>query len=419
MMYIAICILVYVYYYLYYYFCILLCVILLVYIIKYLYFWLECKLFEDMLNPFLTKGYLGAEYFCDREEESAKILSAINNGRDLVIYGRRRMGKSALITHVYHKLGKKSLNVWVDLLPTNNMNDLVSYTASAILRSINNDTSIGKKVWDGIKSLRPAMTFDELSGQPTVSFDITKEELRIKTFGELIQVLTNTKKKIVLAFDEFQQIQNYEEKNVEAQLRTMLQTLPNISFIFSGSDQHMLMQMFENKDRPFYSFGQYMRLDRIEPNLYLAFIQSHFKKGKKKISDENIREIIEWCNYRTFNIQMVMNRLYSLDKKNLEIDDIRLVKETILREKDEIYYTIRRLVTPGQWRVIEAFAKEGEIEAPYGKYFMKKYGFTNSSIIRRAVQTCLENNIFYNVYNNEKSYYEIDDIFLRRWIMMI
>lgn len=372
-----------------------------------------------MVNPFLTKGYLGSEYFCDREDESAKILSAINNGRDLVIYGRRRMGKSALITHVYHKLGRKSLNVWVDLLPTNNMNDLVSYTASAILRSINSDTSIGKKVWDGIKSLRPAMTFDELSGQPTVSFDITKEELRIKTFGELIQVLNNTKKKIVLAFDEFQQIQNYEEKNVEAQLRTMLQTSPNISFIFSGSDQHMLMQMFENKDRPFYSFGQYMRLDRIEPKLYLEFIQSHFKKAKKRISEENILEIIEWCNYRTFNIQMVMNRLYSLDQKNIDEADVRLVKETILREKDEIYYTIRRLVTPGQWKVIEAFAKEGEIESPYGKYFMKKYGFTNSSIIRRAVQTCLENNIFYNVHNNERSYYEIDDIFLRRWIMMI
>jgi hypothetical protein len=68
--------------------------------------------------------------------------------------------------------------------------------------------------------------------------------------------------------------------------------------------------------------------------------------------------------------------------------------------------------------VIEAFAKEGEIEAPYGKYFMKKYGFTNSSIIRRAVQTCLRNNIFYNVFDHERSYYEIDDVFLRRWIMM-
>ncbi|MGK0315726.1 MAG: hypothetical protein ACI86M_001958 [Saprospiraceae bacterium] len=91
----------------------------------------------------------------------------------------------------------------MDLLPTINMNDLVSYTTSAILISINSKTSIGKKVWDGIKSLRPAMTFDELSGQPTVLFDIAKEELRIKIFEELIQVLKNTKKKVVLALDEF------------------------------------------------------------------------------------------------------------------------------------------------------------------------------------------------------------------------
>jgi|TARA_R110000737_G_scaffold176050_1_gene201189 AAA+ ATPase superfamily predicted ATPase len=64
-------------------------------------------------------------------------------------------------------------------------------------------------------------------------------------------VLKSAKKKIVLAFNEFQQIQNYEEKNVEPQLRTLLQTLPNISFVFSGSDQSMLMQMFENKDQSF------------------------------------------------------------------------------------------------------------------------------------------------------------------------
>ncbi|MFT4533938.1 MAG: AAA+ ATPase superfamily predicted ATPase [Saprospiraceae bacterium] len=64
-------------------------------------------------------------------------------------------------------------------------------------------------------------------------------------------MLKSAKKKIVLAFNEFQQIQNYEEKNVEPQLRTLLQTLPNISFVFSGSDQSMLMQMFENKDQSF------------------------------------------------------------------------------------------------------------------------------------------------------------------------
>jgi pyridoxine 5'-phosphate synthase PdxJ len=127
----------------------------------------------------------------------------------------------------------------------------------------------------------------------------------------------------------------------------MLQTLPNISFIFSGSDQHMLIQMFENKDRPFYSFGQYMKLGRIPPQLYLEFIQNHFKKGKKMISDEDIMEVIEWCNYRTFNIQMVMNRLYSLDKRKIDDADVRMVKETILREKGEMYYTIRRLVTSG------------------------------------------------------------------------
>ncbi|MFT6333850.1 MAG: hypothetical protein ACI86M_001957 [Saprospiraceae bacterium] len=35
-----------------------------------------------MKNPFLTKGYFGPEYFCDRKDEAEKILSAIHNGRE-------------------------------------------------------------------------------------------------------------------------------------------------------------------------------------------------------------------------------------------------------------------------------------------------------------------------------------------------
>ncbi len=370
-------------------------------------------------NPFLTKGYISPAYFCDRETESKLLLKAIKDSRDLILYGKRKMGKSALIKHVFHQLGKKTITVWVDLLPSQNFDDMLTLTANAVLNAYEENEPLGKKIWAGIKKLRPTVTYDEYSGTPNVSFEIASQQARIDTFSELVNLLAQNAKKVVLAFDEFQQITYYPEKNIEAYLRTLLQSLPNVSVIFSGSDQHLLIQMFDHIGKPFYNFGQYLRLGPIEADAYVSFIQSHFKNNKKKIEAAEIYEILEWCNYRTMNVQILANRLFSNGKKVIKKEDIDDMKVTILKEKEDIYYTLRRVVSKGQWRVLQAFAIEGKVYEPYGKTFMKKHGFTNSSTIRRVVKFSLERGLLYQGNDGDQSYFEIDDIFLRRWIEMI
>ena len=370
-------------------------------------------------NPFLTKGYVSPEYFCDREEETEKLLQAIKNGRDLVLYGKRKMGKSALIKHVFHHLGPKVITVWIDLLPSQNFDEMLTLTANAVLHAYQESEPLGKKIWAGIKKLRPTFNYDEYSGVPNVSFDLASHQASIDTFSELISLLAQNTKKVVLAFDEFQQISTYSEKNIEGYLRTLLQSLPNVAVIFSGSDQQLLLQMFDHIDRPFYNFGEYLRLGPIEADKYVDYIKNHFNKHKKKIDAAEIYEILEWCNYRTMNVQIIANRLFSKSTKSIKKADIENIKETIIREKEDIYYTLRRVLSKGQWRVLVAFAIEGKVYEPYGKTFMKKHKFTNSSTIRRVVQYSTERGLLYHSNDGDQSYFELDDIFLRRWIEMI
>jgi len=367
-------------------------------------------------NPFLTKGYISPEYFCDREDETAAILSAIKNGRDIILYGKRKLGKSALIKHVFHKLGAKTLTTWVDLLPSENFGDFLTLTATAVMNTYEESDPVYKKLWEGMKRLRPTLTYDEVSGTPNVSFDLNDATARINTFSELIKLLSKISKKVVIALDEFQQIQQYPEENIEEHLRTLLQSLPNVTIIFSGSDQHMLLDMFNQIDRPFYDFGQHLKLGPIDSDKYVDFIETQFKKHKRSIDRGDIYNYIEWCNHRTMNIQVLSNRLFSTQYKKITKEHISHMKETILKEKEDIYYTLRRLVSKGQWKVITAFAQEGKVYEPYGKKFMQKYGFTNSSTIRRVVQFCLDRGLLYRSQDGEESFFEIDDVFLRRWV---
>lgn len=51
------------------------------------------------LNPFVLTGYVSPDYFCDRQKETDKIISALLNGRNITLTSPRRMGKT-----IYTKL---------------------------------------------------------------------------------------------------------------------------------------------------------------------------------------------------------------------------------------------------------------------------------------------------------------------------
>ena len=54
-------------------------------------------------NPFVTTGYAGAEYFCDREKETEDIIRYLTNGNNIALISPRRYGKSDLLRHCFAK----------------------------------------------------------------------------------------------------------------------------------------------------------------------------------------------------------------------------------------------------------------------------------------------------------------------------
>lgn len=368
-------------------------------------------------NPFLTKGYISPSYFCDRITESAAIIEAIQNNRDIILYGRRKIGKSALVKHVFEKLNKKNFCIWIDLLPTLNFQDLVDGLATQVLLRFEEKTSVGAKLWQGIKTLRPNINYDSITGQPSVTFVNQSPEISKSTFTELIHLIGNINRKVVLALDEFQQIMQYPEENVESYLRTLIQSVPNLSIIYSGSDQSMIEHMFLNINQPFYQSGQMLKLGPIAETEYVKFIQDHFMAAKKSIKQEDILAYIRWCKHRTINIQIVSNRIFSRNTKKICSEDIQQVKFQILGELDDMHYTLRRIMTKHQWKVVKSIAKEGKVHEPYGKAFMKKYGFTNSSTIRRTIEKFRSSGVLFYGVDEQGDFFEIDDVFFQKWII--
>ena len=92
----------------------------------------------DVVNPFLLSGYVSPAYFCDREQETDKLASALRNGRNVTLVSPRRMGKTGLIRHVFHQVEQagEAACYYVDLYQTDSLASLVKKLGDAVLGTL-------------------------------------------------------------------------------------------------------------------------------------------------------------------------------------------------------------------------------------------------------------------------------------------
>jgi uncharacterized protein len=373
---------------------------------------------EKDFNPFLVSGYRDAIHFCDRAEESAYLKRNIKNGIHTTLFAIRRIGKTGLIHHVFNSYSNnnKIVCVYVDILSSNNLKDFTNLLATEIYNRFPENKSVGKKIIQAINLLRPVISYDSLSGTPEISFELGEIKQYEKTIQQLFAFLDEQNIKIVFAIDEFQQILEYPEKNTESILRSHIQTLKNINFIFCGSNQKMMHEIFNSAKRPFFSSCSSLHLDFINNDVYGDFIKRIFTENKVKISKESISFILNFTNCHTFYTQYFCNFLFALNYKNIELQNVQNCAIEILKINEPIFFQYRNLITKAQWHLLQAIAKENKLYKAHSKAFINKYSLGTSSMVTRGMDSLLEKELIY--YNSlvEKPYYEVYDKFMMRWM---
>lgn len=223
-------------------------------------------------NPFVTSGYISPEFFCDREEESERLIQEIS-GNNLALISTRRMGKTGLIQHCFQQdeIVHDYYTFFVDIYATKSLRDFVFSLSKVIFESLKpKGKKAIEKFWYYMKSLHAGVSFD-ISGNPSLTFGLGDIQEANATLEEIFEYLEKADKPCIVAFDEFQQVAGYAEKNVEAILRTYIQHCNNARFIFAGSQRHTMGNIFQSPARPFYQSVSMMHLDSIPLGKYTAF----------------------------------------------------------------------------------------------------------------------------------------------------
>lgn len=367
-------------------------------------------------TPFPTTGYFGPDYFCDRTAELESLKRNVMGGTSTTLVALRRMGKTALIRHLQYELKNKHLGVYVDILPTESMVDLLNSLATGIAAMLPEQSPPGAKVWKFLKSLRPIVSYDALSGMPTLSFNQTSEE-GLKSIGELFEFLEHQKYPVILAIDEFQQILSYQEKQVDAWLRSKIQELNNVRFVFSGSQQHLINEIFADPSRPFYRSTQFLKLGKIGREEYHAFIAAKFREHSKNIADKTIESVLDWTEGYTYYVQLLCNRIFLSSGREVPSDLWKEEALRLLKEQEFMFYSYREGLTARQWGLLKAVAREGVLREPTSGAFISTHQLGSSASVLRALGTLQKKELVYRDLDSAGApYYGVYDVLFRRWI---
>ena len=366
-------------------------------------------------NPFLLAGYHSPEYFCNRNEEYKKLEEAIQNERNVTLYSIRRLGKTALIRHLFYYLNKdkRYTTIYTDILPTESLQDVTQKLATAVMYKYGDISKRGftKKIQEFIKSIGATFEFDPLTGTPSLKLQYQNQSKIKASLENILYYLADQKQSVVITLDEFQQITRFQEENPEAYLRSLVQEYPQIRFIFSGSHRKIMMSMFTSHGKPFYRSTQLLELKPINKKEYSTFIKRHFKKAGKIITQPVIDKIFQWTRLQTYYVQLVCNKLYALSGQ-LSEEKLDETFVQILQEEENVFSNYRNLLTTTQWKVLTALAKEGTVKEPTSGKFLKKYDISSASTMNTTLKA-LENKELIIRINDE---YTLHDTLLMRWI---
>lgn len=368
-------------------------------------------------NPFVLGKDIPNDLFCDREKETQELIKQIANGRNVAIISHRRLGKSGLIHHCLRQeeIAQSFHTFYVDLYATSSLADFVQALGNEVYRSLKSKSEkFVERFFSMVQSLRVGFSVDGMSGEPTFSIGVGEIHSPETTLHEIFSYLEAADKPCLVAIDEFQQIGEYQEKNIEALLRTHIQRCKNTAFIFSGSKRHTMSNMFNSPAKPFYQSAISMGLAPIPEDVYTEFACRMFTLRDRAITPETVRAVYRRYEGFTWFVHMMLNELYSMTDKEQTCTEeyINVAENNILRLQEIAYESTFSMLSTKQKHVLMAIANESYAQNVTSGAFIKKHHLTSASSLQAALNALNDKSI---IVRTDKGI-RLEDYFFAMWL---
>ena len=370
-----------------------------------------------IMNPFRYGRIVYGDYFYDRKEELAHITATLNGGNNIVLFAPRRYGKTSLVFKVMDSLSTEgTICIYFDCSTAFSLESFAELFVRAVAAKQSNWQRFLTMLSGLVKTLRPTISIDE-SGLPQLSIEFTEPKISVGTLADIFnlpeKLSEDTGVRVVVVFDEFQDIQKFSKYGLENILRNKIQQQKHVNYLFLGSKTHILSDMFNNKNRAFYNSSYHYQLSKLPEQETIAFLKDRFSQSGILIGDAEAKQIIDETDNVPYYIQLLASEIWQCtitEKAVVTPEIIRQCAQQIIIVKDDYYNELFGRLSETQCKLLIALTKEqtGIFSASY----IRKYRLHASSSVQKASSALVEDGII----DKESDKYHICDPFFKRYI---
>lgn len=373
-----------------------------------------------MQNPFKFGSVVTGGDFADRRRELAELARELMEGQHLFLLSPRRYGKTSLILATLESLGSRgALAAYVDTFRTTTPVQLLELMAQAVLRAAESRPErLLRLAMELLGRLHPQVGADA-TGKPTLSLDIGTSPRSVLALQEEVLALPERlaekrKRRLVIAFDEFQEMQRFPGAGLEKAMRSHFQHHRRVSYLFAGSRQSVLQDMATRERSPFYKFGRVMSLGPIPQGEFSPFLEARFKRGRLGVSVDVLAAILSAADDVPYNVQRLCHQLWDMlagKADRITEGDIGRAIAIILDQDAPYFSTAWDRLSLHQRQVLQAVARAGGRNV-FASDFLTVHRLGSHSSVQTSLRQLLKEQILLKV-NGE---YRIADSFFREWI---
>lgn len=366
------------------------------------------------MNPFKYGQVVSAKDFCPRPKLLKQLTGSIQSGQNVVLQGERRIGKTSLIHEAVRRL-KSYRMLYVDLLEIKTTEDLCKRIVTAII-SLERQTAFLEKILQSLSQLRPVISIDPMTGQPSISLD-AGVRLRPDSIGGLFDLVSDMwkRKVLVVVFDEFQDILNLSDSNETlAALRSKIQFHADIPYLFAGSIRNQMNSIFTDPESAFFKSAATLDVGPLEEDVFIRFLTKRFESGNRAIQKQVLVKAIETADNVPGDVQELCACLWETASSGEKLTETSIAPalELIYARESKGYEAALVQLTGQQLKCLTGLARMGG-EAPLSAGFLKGVGITLPASVKKALNRLLQLRIIYRLQRE----YKFVNPFFRSWLI--
>jgi len=338
-------------------------------------------------EAYFPRGIAAAEAFCNRVLERKRLAHNIETGQHTLLISPRRYGKTSLVNYVMQELhypvGDADLFVAVD---ANHVEQKILASIKTIMKAVCSSTeqllSLLRNYFSALETQWTIGTQGvNLVLQPNSSDGNVSTHI-MNALLALEHLLQKKNKRAIIFLDEMQEIGSIEGgKSIEGAIRHVAQQSKQLSFVFSGSNRHLLQTMFFDKSRPLYKLCDKIKLERIHATDYVSHLKElAMKRWDCSLSEEALNAILSLTERHPYYVNSLCLRLWESDlsspptPKNIESMWLTFAAEEQLGIQQEF-----SKLNNSQQKVLIAIAT-GYNRRLTGKEFLQHINLSSSSV---------------------------------------